>query len=123
MILEKYLPPDHFQISKSYCNIAGTYKQLGHYDLALEYYNLSLKILEKYFSTDHTNVAKILGNIGIVYALKGERQKALLYYEKTAEIYRHALPPTHVNNIKIEQLIRNVSSPNRKISFGSMESK
>jgi len=123
MILEKYLPPDHFQISKSYCNIAGTYKQLGQYDLALEYYNLSFKILEKYFSTDHTNVAKILGNIGIVYALKGERQKALLYYEKTAEIYRHALPPTHVNNIKIEQLIRNISSPNRKISFGSMESK
>ena len=54
--------------------------------------------------------------------LKGEREKALLYYGKAAEIYRQTLPPTHVNNLKIEQLIRNVSSPNRKVSFGPIES-
>ncbi|CAF4453220.1 unnamed protein product [Rotaria sp. Silwood2] len=110
-VLEKYVSNDDFDISKSHCNIASTYRQLGQYDLALEHYNLSFKILQKYYSMNHPNIAKALGNIGIVHALKGERQKALLYYEKSAEIYRHALPPTHIKNIKIEQLIRNLSLP------------
>jgi tetratricopeptide (TPR) repeat protein len=117
-ILEKYLSNDHVDLSKSHCNLASTYRQLGQYDLALEHYNLSYQILEKHYSPDHPNIAKALGNIGIVYALKGERHKALSYYEKTAEIYRQTLPSTHINNIKIDQLIRDVSSTsNRTKSF------
>jgi len=123
IILEKYLLNDHFNLSKTHSNLASTYRQLGEYDLALEHYNLSYKILEKYYSLDHPNIAKALGNIGIVYALKGERQKALLHYEKAAEIYRNTLPLTHINNIKINQLIRNISTPNRRISFGLIETK
>ncbi|CAF0821311.1 unnamed protein product [Rotaria sordida] len=122
-ILEKYISHDDFDISKAQCNLASTYRQLGQYDLALEHYNISFKILQKYYSMGHPNIAKALGNIGIVHALKGERQKALLYYEKAAEIYRHTLPPTHTNNIKIEQLIRNLSMPHPKLSFGPIESR
>jgi len=123
IILEKYLSNDHLDLSKIHCNIASIYRQLEQYDLALEYYNLSYQILEKYYSVDHPNIAKALGNIGIIYALKGECQQALLYYEKAAEIYRNTLPSTHINNIKIDQLIRNISTPNRKISFGLIETK
>ncbi|CAF3825387.1 unnamed protein product [Rotaria sp. Silwood1] len=123
IILEKYVSNDDFDISKTHCNIASTYRQLGQYDLALEHYNLSFKILQKCYSLNHPNIAKALGNIGIVHALKGERPKALLCYEKAAEIYRHTLPPTHINNIKIEQLIRNLSSPHRKLSFGPIETR
>ncbi|CAF0766388.1 unnamed protein product [Adineta steineri] len=122
-ILEKYLSHNHFDLSKSHCNIANTYRQLGRYELALEHYYLSFKILEKYYSPVHPNLAKVLGNIGIVYALKGESEKALFYYEKALEIYRQTLPLTHINNLKIEQLIRNVQSPHRKIPFGTIESK
>ncbi|CAF4396761.1 unnamed protein product, partial [Adineta steineri] len=75
------------------------------------------------YSPVHPNLAKVLGNIGIVYALKGESEKALFYYEKALEIYRQTLPLTHINNLKIEQLIRNVQSPHRKIPFGTIESK
>jgi tetratricopeptide (TPR) repeat protein len=123
IILEKYLSNDHFDLSKSHCNIASICRQLGYYDLALEHYNSSFQILEKYYSSDHPNIAKALGNIGVVYALKGEYQKALIFYEKTADIYRQTLPPTHINNIKITQLIRNISSPDRKVSFGLIESR
>jgi tetratricopeptide (TPR) repeat protein len=116
-IMTKYLSHDHIDLSKSHCNIASIYRQLGEYDFALEHYNLSLKILKKHYSPEHPNIAKGLENIGSAYALKGEEEKALLYYEKAAEIYRQTLPPTHINNIKIDQLIRNVLSPHRKISF------
>lgn len=122
-ILKEYLPSDHFDLCKTHSNIASTYRQIGEYDLALEHYNQSFEILEKHYSLDHPDIAKALGNIGIIYALKGERQKALLNYEKAAEIYRSTLPLTHINNIKIDQLIRNISSPNRRVSFGAIESK
>lgn len=122
-ILKTYLPLDHFDLSKAYSNLASTYRQLEEYDSALENYKLAFEILEKHYSLDHPNIAKLLGNIGIVYALKGDRQNALLNYEKAAEIYRTVLPETHINNTKIEQLIRNVLSPNRRISFGTVESK
>lgn len=123
ILLKQYLPDDHLDRSKIHWNIASTYKQLEQYDFALEHYNLSFEILEKYYSSDHPNIAKALGNIGIVYALKDERQTALIYYEKAEEIYQHKFPPTHINNIKINQLIQNISSPHRKISFGTIESK
>jgi tetratricopeptide (TPR) repeat protein len=124
ILLEKYLPNDHLDRSKIHWNIASTYRQLEQYDFALEHYNLSFKILEKYYPSDHPNIAKALGNIGIVYALKNDPQNALIYYEKVAEIYRHTFPSTHTNNIKINQLIQNISSPpHRNISFGLIESK
>ncbi|UJR31915.1 hypothetical protein I4U23_019389 [Adineta vaga] len=122
-ILEEYLTSDHIDMIKTRCNIANVYRQLEEYDSALEHYSVALKISEKYYLTNSLELAKVMGNIGIIHALKNERQKALFYYEKTAEIYRQMLPPTHVNNIKIEQLIRDVSSSSRKISFAVFESK
>lgn len=121
-ILEKYAPSDDLDISKSHCNIASTYRHLEEFELALEHYTLSLKILQKHYSSDHPNIAKSFGNMGIICALKGDKENALLYYEKAAQIYRQTLPATHINNVKIDQLIRNISSPTRKVSFGGIES-
>ncbi|CAF2058463.1 unnamed protein product [Rotaria magnacalcarata] len=122
-ILEKYVTNDDFDISKAHCNIASTYRTLEEYDLALEHYQLSFKILEKHYLSDHPNIAKALGNIGIVYALKRDEDQALSYYERAADIYRNTLPPTHINNIKIDQLIRNLSSLHRKVSFGTIDTR
>jgi len=122
-ILEKYLSHDHFDLCKTHSNIASVYRHLEQYDLALEHYNISLKILEKYYSSDYLNIAKVLGNIGIVYALEGEQENALFYYKKAADIYRHILPLTHINNIKIDQLIQNVSLANPRLSFGTIDAK
>ena len=121
-LLKNYVLDNHFDLNKTYSNIGSIYRQINEYDLALENYYLSLNILKKYYTLNHPNIAKGLANIGIIYALKGEKNEALKYYEEAAIIYRHTLPLTHINNIQIEQLIRNVSFPNRRLSFGSINS-
>ena len=120
-ILEKYLVKNHIEFTKIYSNLASIYRYIQDYDHALEYAQLTLKILEEFYSTNQLNLAKANGNLGIIYALKGDNEQALIHYSKASTIYQEHLPLTHINNLKLEQLIRDISTPNRKISFGIVD--
>jgi tetratricopeptide (TPR) repeat protein len=43
-INKKHLPSDQFDLGMSFSNIGNAHDRLGHYDIALEYYNQALDI-------------------------------------------------------------------------------
>ena len=78
-------------------NLGATYILSGHYDSAINLYNLALSYYER--EEDEQNMAKMYHDIGIIHFRKGEYadaliryKKALLAYEKLN--YRWGMPPT-----------------------------
>jgi tetratricopeptide (TPR) repeat protein len=72
----------------------------GELDLAIEYYEKSMKIKEAL--GDRRGLGATCGNLGPVYARKGEWDLAIGYYEKGIEIFealgdRHGLASTYNN--------------------------
>ncbi|CAF2198596.1 unnamed protein product [Rotaria magnacalcarata] len=79
---KKHLPPDHPDLGISYNNIGITHHCLGHYDLALDHYNRSLKIKLKSLPSQHRSIASTCKNMGLVYEDNVELEQALIYMKK-----------------------------------------
>ena len=70
--------------SRSMGILANSFKQIGNYPKALEFYLLKLK-LEENRDNPH-NMANVILNIGVVYSLQEEYEKALTYYYQADSI-------------------------------------
>ncbi len=55
----KNLPNEHYHIDDIYNNIGIVYRCLNYYDIALDYFNKSLKIYEKILFAKHPSIASI----------------------------------------------------------------
>ncbi|CAF3351228.1 unnamed protein product [Rotaria sp. Silwood1] len=82
-IQEKTLSSNSLDLPATYDSTENAYTLMKKYDLALEYYEKTLKILYS---------------------------KALEYYQKSLEISRKTLPPRYQNIIEIEIAIRQIES-------------
>jgi tetratricopeptide (TPR) repeat protein len=112
-ILEKTISAD-FLLAKAYHSIASTYGYMGKYDLALEYYNKSLKIREAILPPEHPEIASTYNSLGWMYQNKGDYAQALKYYEKSLEIKCKTLPPTHQEIARTEDNIRTLKDKMKK---------
>ncbi|CAM4821668.1 unnamed protein product, partial [Rotaria magnacalcarata] len=81
---------------------------LGHYDLALDHYNRSLKIKLKSLPAQHPDIASTYRNMGLVYEDKDGFEQALIYMKKAQTIYEVALPLNHPNVAKIKNDVKRV---------------
>jgi tetratricopeptide (TPR) repeat protein len=110
MIRLKHLPNGHCDIGDTYNNIGAVHRCLGHYDLALDYFNHSLEIYEKFLFSQHPSIASIYKNLGITYERKNNHIQALEFYQKAENIFHQTLPINHPDIIEIDRLIRHISS-------------
>lgn len=70
--------------AESYGNIGIGYWSKGDYTLALQNYNLALKLDEEL--DNKSGVAKCLGRIGVIHQNQGDYSKALEYYSRALSI-------------------------------------
>ena len=84
-----------FQHASDECDKANIYYQLGyikdqqgHYDQALHFYEIALRMYRDHLPTDHPNIASCYNNMGMVYDSKKDYKKALEYYEDALKIYQ-----------------------------------
>jgi tetratricopeptide (TPR) repeat protein len=77
------------------------YARKGKWDLAIEYYEKSMKISEDL--EDQYGLAQTYGNLGSVYARKGEWDLAIEYYEKSMKIFE-ALGDRHGVGITLSNI-------------------
>ncbi|CAF2025875.1 unnamed protein product, partial [Rotaria magnacalcarata] len=61
-----------------YNNIGIVHRCLGHYDLALDHCNRSLKIKLKSLPAQHPYIAMTYRNMGLVYEYKDDFEQALI---------------------------------------------
>jgi tetratricopeptide (TPR) repeat protein len=83
------------RLARLYHRIGWSYKDLGDYNKALEYYGKALEIKESKLGKDHPSTATTYNNIAGVYRAKGYYDKALEYYEKDREISESKLGKDH----------------------------
>ena len=57
----------HIDVAKSYNNLGAVYLSLGKYDIAIDYFNESLKIKTKTLKEADEEIAMTKGNIGSIY--------------------------------------------------------
>ncbi|CAF4389780.1 unnamed protein product, partial [Rotaria socialis] len=88
--------------------IGVVHRRLGHYDLALDHYNRSLKIKLKSLPGQHPDIAMTYLNMGVVYAYKNELEQALIYMKRAQTIYEVALPFNHPDIVKIKDDVNRV---------------
>ena len=84
--MKKILGEEHPDTATSYNNIGNTYYNIGDYNKALEYYELSLKIRKKILGEEHPDTAVSYNNIGNSYYNIGDYKKALEYLELSLKI-------------------------------------
>ncbi|RNA14116.1 Tetratricopeptide repeat family, partial [Brachionus plicatilis] len=67
--------PDHPDLATSLNNYGLVYDKIGKYEIALEYYNKSLKIREKIYSNqpDHLDLDSSFKNIGLWHVLLAKK--------------------------------------------------
>ncbi len=73
-----------FRTAKILGQLGILYYRRDEWDLAIEYYEKSMKIFEAL--GDQCGLAAAYGNLGNVYAYKSERDRAIEYYENSMEI-------------------------------------
>lgn len=66
--------PFHPNVGITYMQIAGTYKEMGKFDLALQYYKNAMEIMLSFYreTGNAAQLAAILGNMGLLYSNLGE---------------------------------------------------
>ena len=67
--------------------IAIVYKNLGLYDLAIQYSLMAEKAFVKKYGTNYRSIAGVYQNLGNIYRLKLNFNDALRYYNQVARIY------------------------------------
>ncbi|CAF3017412.1 unnamed protein product [Rotaria socialis] len=92
----------------SYNNIGIVHHCLGHYGLALNHYNRSLKIRLKSLPGQHSDIAMAYRNMGPVYEYRDELEQALIYMKKAQTIYEVALPFNYPNVVNIKDDVKRV---------------
>ena len=83
------------RFARLYHRIGWSYKDLGDYNKALEYYGKALEIKESKLGKDHTDTAATYNNIAGVYDANGDYDKALEYYGKALKIVESKLGKDH----------------------------
>ncbi|CAF1180033.1 unnamed protein product, partial [Didymodactylos carnosus] len=78
---------DHLNLATNFNNIGLCYFNMGHYDLAADYYMEGLRIREKLLPANHLDLASSLNNVGLIYHKKSQLEKSLSSFEKAQRIY------------------------------------
>ncbi|CAF1285630.1 unnamed protein product [Adineta ricciae] len=94
-IRQKYLPPTHSDIARSYSVVASLYRKREDHYQALSFYQKSIDIYEKILPSNHPFLACLYNNIGTTYKCTGEYSQALFFVKKSLEIGEKVLPPDH----------------------------
>jgi tetratricopeptide (TPR) repeat protein len=79
---------------------------LGEYKLALDMYNVVLKMVEKEFGSDHDKMLSLLFNIAVVLVSQGKYEEALNNYTKALTIAENNVPKRRG---KYEEVLDNYS--------------
>ncbi len=91
-------------------NIAHAYRELGHFNLALEHSNISLNIYKKCLPSQHPQIGWTFDCIAFIYEKTGEYQLALEYFQKAEDLFHHALPSTHYYLKSSQEHIQRITS-------------
>ncbi|CAF1066406.1 unnamed protein product [Adineta steineri] len=94
-IYQKYLPPNHSDLSHSYHNIGIVHRNMGNYSKALSLHEKALKIRQQSLPSNHPDVAASYNSIGSVYERMGNYSKARTFYEQAVQIAQKTLPSNH----------------------------
>ncbi|CAF1114324.1 unnamed protein product [Adineta steineri] len=94
-IYQKYLPPNHSDLSHSYHNIGLVHRNMGNYSKALSLHEKALKIRQQSLPSNHPDVAASCNSIGSVYERMGNYSKARTFYEQAVQIAQKTLPSNH----------------------------
>ena len=100
-MLLKSLPENHQDLHSVYNSLANLFRETGEFKLALQNYQISLKIRQKLFPKTHLHIASSYGNIGLIYQLKRNYPRALKYFQKTFEIEEINHSDNHLRKAKI----------------------
>ena len=84
-------------MARLFNEFGDTYRKLGEFDQAEDYYQKALEIEVKQLGPNHVDVATSYNNIGQVYSKKGDFDKAMDYYQRALEIKEKQLCPNHVD--------------------------
>jgi len=106
----KQMPVDDVNFPPIYNNIGKTYVSLCQYQLALKYFEKSLKIQLEKFPSPSESTALTYKSIAIIYKHLGKLDEAKTNFEKAAEMYRQIHAPTYETVLEIEKLSQNLSS-------------
>ncbi|CAF1213252.1 unnamed protein product [Adineta steineri] len=94
-IYQKYLPPNHSDLSHSYHNIGLVHRNMGNYSKALSLHEKALKIRQQSLPSNHPDVAASYNSIGSVYERMGNYSKARTFYEQAVQIAQKTLLSNH----------------------------
>ena len=72
------------------------HEQLGNFEEAKEYHELSLSIRQKKLGPENVKVATSYNNLGLVHDKLGDFEKAKEYHELALSIYQKKLGPENV---------------------------
>ncbi|CAF4426137.1 unnamed protein product [Rotaria socialis] len=109
-----HVPADHSDLSASYNNICGGHYYIDLYDLALSYYDQSVKIKLKTLPAEHPSTEDTYKNIGLVCQDKGELEEVLKLYKKSLIIYDMALLVNRPETLYITNNIQVVEDKMRR---------
>jgi CHAT domain-containing protein/Tfp pilus assembly protein PilF len=90
-IREKSLGPEHPDVATSLSNLAGLYRDQGHYPEAEPLFKRALAIREKVFGPEHPDVATSLNDLAWLYDLQGRYAEAEPLFKRSLSIREKAL--------------------------------
>ena len=93
--LEQVLPSNSAALARAYQLYGNSFADLGHYTIALTYYEKALLIQQSDLSTEHPLLAPTYNSIGVTYIDLGKTQKGLEYMQIALDIHKKSLPPEH----------------------------
>ena len=93
--------PNHSIIATIYNNLGGIQRSNEQYDLAIKYYDQSLKIKLKIYINNHPSIAITYNNLGETYDNKTEYDKAIECYQQALTILTGVYGDNHPNTVTV----------------------
>lgn len=95
--MEKNLWKMDSDTAATYDNIGESYRLLGEFGTAMEWYKKALAIRENLLGRIHPDTATTYHNIGLLYSDMGDNEKALQGFKEALNIYKSTLGVGHLN--------------------------
>ena len=93
-ILQERMPAE---LDRAYIRIANTYKKLGDYGLAEEYFSLAVDNIIQFHGSQHSVLASAYLNFGLFYTENGNFETGMRLFFKALDIYIYQYGYKHPN--------------------------
>ncbi|CAF1351007.1 unnamed protein product [Adineta steineri] len=98
-IYQEILPKNHPKCIEATVSVAGSYRYLGNFRIALDYLEKAISVQEQFLIDDHSSRGATLREIGLTYEALGQFDVAFDNYLQAYSIWMRQFPDGHVYTV------------------------